>query len=87
MNVLLNLPPLHIHIQGETRSVTYRLAKSQPLIIQSNTTDYQKITGELEAAAFARMPRNAISTKFKFQKNYTVINQFSIRITLIQMKE
>lgn len=73
LEVLLNLPPLHIHIQGEARSVNHRLLQNQVSISQTHGTKYQRLIDELKADPLTGMPGDAMVQRYSFEKKYTVI--------------
>lgn len=72
IGVLLNVPPLHIHIQGEDRSVTYRLIQNQPPISHSHRADYPTPIKNLKAGALTGLPNFAMVPKLNFERNYSV---------------
>ena len=73
MQVLLNLPPLHIFVRAEARSVRYRLIQGQPPITQSHGAEHQRLVKELKENPITGMPSDAMAIKYNFNKSYKIV--------------
>lgn len=69
LEVILNLPPLHIHIQGNGRNVqTYAEGNST----KSNSRDgVSKLAKELKADPIIGMPSDTMIPRYTLRKKYT----------------
>lgn len=72
IEVLLNLPPLPIFIQGEARAVACRLSKGQQPISKLHGAAHLKQIEELENDQILGMPSDRMLLKYSFEKNFKV---------------
>ncbi|XP_073978772.1 uncharacterized protein [Rhodnius prolixus] len=72
LEVLLNLPPLHIYIQGVTRAVVVRLMEGQAPITVRHGGAYQELYEELEADPILGLPSDFMTPKYNFDKPFKV---------------
>lgn len=72
MEVLLNLPPLHIFIQKEARSIRYRLLQGHAPISQQHGSDHLKLYEELRADPLLGMHSDSMIPRYSYEKNFKV---------------
>ena len=73
IEVLLNLPPLHIFIQGEARSVMHRLIHNQQHVSKTHNADNRKLIKELKTHNIMGQPIDATATRYSFHNKFNVI--------------
>ncbi|XP_074027682.1 uncharacterized protein [Leptinotarsa decemlineata] len=73
LEVLLNLTPLHLYIQGEARSVISRLTRGQMPISMLHGKRYNELNKELENDPIMGMPSDDMLPQYSFGKNFKTI--------------
>lgn len=73
LEVLLDLPPLHIFIQGEARSVVHRLMQGPTPISLQHGTEHQRLHLEMKADPILGMPTDTMVPRYNFNKNFQTV--------------
>lgn len=70
LEVLLDVPRLHLQIKGETRAVTYRLLQGQGQTSNLHEAKVTKLRSELQKDPILRMPVGALPPQYDFEKKF-----------------
>lgn len=68
MEVILNLPPIHIYMQGTDRSTTYRLRYKQSPISKSHGTNHRQVIDELKEVPLMGLSNDTMVQKFNLHR-------------------